>query len=148
MPSNRDGYVNLWDFKQKKNLVIIFHHGTSCNACRNKLRKLARIYKALQGLEAEVLAVSFDNLKRAKEQAENDALPFPLLSDLSRETTERYTYVDEAGNAPFPSIFTTDKFGALRYQKTTEEAENLPSEEEILSWLLLIQTECPECSHL
>jgi peroxiredoxin len=148
LPSHMSKNVNLWDFKQRKNLVIIFHHGKQCNHCSEKLKKLAKIYKNIQELEAEVLAVSFDGFSEAKKQAEMDDIPFPLLSDLSGETTERFTYTDLFKNAPVPSIFITDRFGELRFQKIADEAEDLPSEVEILSWLLLIQTECPECSHL
>lgn len=102
----------------------------------------------MQSLETEVLGVSFNDASKAKKQAELDGIPFPLLSDLDGETTERFTHIDYAKNAPFPSVFITDRFGELRYQKIATEAESLPGEEEILSWLLLIQTECPECPHL
>ncbi|MEM3676528.1 MAG: redoxin domain-containing protein [Candidatus Bathyarchaeia archaeon] len=63
LPSNKGMDVNLWDFKQRKNLVIIFHHGRSCMNCRNKLKELSKVYGEIQALEAEVVAVSFDNLR-------------------------------------------------------------------------------------
>ncbi|MGB9853764.1 MAG: redoxin domain-containing protein [Candidatus Bathyarchaeales archaeon] len=148
LPSNKGTNVNLWDFKQRKNLVLIFHHGRACSYCRNKLKELAEYYKEIQTLEAEILAVSFDNLEDAKVQGEEDELPFPLLSDRRGATTERFTFIDQSKNMPFPAIFITDRFGALRHQKITEEAADLPSAVEILSGLLLIQIECPECSHL
>ena len=146
--SNDGVNVNLWDFKQRKNLVLIFHHGRVCNYCRNKLKELAKAYKEIQFLEAEVLAVSFDNIGDLKGQWKEDALPFPLLSDQSGTTSEKFTFIDKSKNTPFPSIFITDRFGALRYQKIAEEATCLPSASEILSVLSLIQIECPECSHL
>ncbi|NWF86708.1 redoxin domain-containing protein [Candidatus Bathyarchaeota archaeon] len=148
LPSHKNNNVNLWDFKQRKNIVIIFHHGMACASCRNKLKKLAKVYNIMQSLETEVFGVSFNNTSETKKQTELDGISFLLLSDLDGETTERFTYVDKARNAPFPSVFITDRFGELRYQKIAREAEDLPGEEEILSWLLLIQTECPECSHL
>ena len=148
LPSNKGANVNLWDFKQRKNLVLIFHHGRTCSNCRKKLKELAEAYKEIQALEAEILAVSFDNLEDAKVQGDEDKLPFPLLSDQSGATTERFTYIDKSKSMPFPAIFITDRFGALRHQKIAEEATDLPSAVEILSGLLLIQIECPECSHL
>uniref|UniRef100_A0A7C2NZC0 Redoxin domain-containing protein n=1 Tax=candidate division WOR-3 bacterium TaxID=2052148 RepID=A0A7C2NZC0_UNCW3 len=148
LPSNKGTNVNLWDFKQRKNLILIFHHGRACSHCRKKLKGLAEAYKEIQAFEAEVLAVSFDNPDEAKVQVEEDKLPFPLLSDQNGATTARFTYIDKSRNMPFPAILITDRFGALRYQKIAEEATDLPSTVEILSKLLLIQIECPECSHL
>lgn len=148
LPSTKGTNINLWDFKHRKNLVLVFHHGKTCNYCRNKLKELAKVYEELQFLEAEVLAVSFNNIEDLKDQWEKDALPFPLLSDQSGATSERFTFIDKSKNAPFPSVFITDRFGALRYQKIAEEATGLPSVSEILSMLSLIQIECPECSHL
>lgn len=82
LPSHKNNNVNLWNFKQKKNLVLIFHHGISCIPCRNKLKKLAKVYNIMQSLETEVLGVSFNDASKAKKQAELDGIPFPLLSDL------------------------------------------------------------------
>ena len=75
-------------------------------------------------------------------------MPFHLLSDETGETTVTFTYTDIKNNVPFPSIFIADRFGVLRYQKIVSEAHELLEGKDILSWLLLIQTECPECSHL
>jgi len=148
LPSTRNGKVNLWDLKQTKNLVIFFHHGVECAPCQAKLKELAQAYDRVKELEAEVLAVSFDILEKLKSYAQGRAIPFPLLSDQTGETAESFTHKDSKRNAPFPSIFITDRFGALRYQKITSESHELPDAKEILDWLLLIQTECPECSHL
>lgn len=148
LPSSNSLNVNIWDFKQRKNLIIVFHHGRACNHCREKLKELANAYAEIQFLEAEVLAVSFDGIEDLKRQREEDALPFPLLSDKNGATSERFTFVDKSKNTLFPAIFVTDRFGALRFQKIAEEATGLPSTSEILSTLSLIQIECPECSHL
>ncbi|MGB9959744.1 MAG: redoxin domain-containing protein [Candidatus Bathyarchaeales archaeon] len=53
---------------------------------REQLKELAKANKEIQFLEAEVLAVSFDNIKDLKGQGKEDALPFPLLSDQSGTT--------------------------------------------------------------
>jgi len=148
LQSNRNGNVNLWNLKQRKNLIIIFYHGFQCVHCKKKLKELAEVYPEAQELEAEILAVSFDSLAKTRDYAKDWGVPFPLLSDKNREATEKFTYQDEDRKAPFPALFITDRFGVLRYQKIVDEADGLPDAKEILSWLLLIQTECPECSHL
>lgn len=113
-----------------------------------KLKELSEIYVNAKELETEILAVSSDNLEKLKRYAKRIRITFHLLSDETGETTETFTYTDVGKNAPFPSIFITDRFGVLRSQKIASEAHELPDTKEILSWLLLIQTECPECSHL
>jgi len=148
LPSNKRGNINLSDFKQKKKLVIIFHHGSKCAQCAQKLKELAQIYPKVEELEAEIIAVSFDSIAEARNDARESEIPFPLLYDSGGEATERFTYIDESRHTPYPSLFITDRFGVLRYQKIVHEADALPHGKEILDWLLLIQTECPECSHL
>jgi len=148
LPSNKNGNINLWDLKQRKNLIIIFYHGSQCVHCEKKLKELNRVYPEAQKLDAEILAVSFDSISKIRNYAKKVGITFPLLSDKSLEATEKFTYQDEDRKAPYPSLFITDRFGVLRYQKIVEEADDLLNAEEILSWLLLMQTECPECSHL
>jgi len=148
LPSSRDVNVDLWAYKQRKNLVILFHHGFECSPCAEKLEELARAYDQVQELEAEILAVSFDRVDQIREYAKRASIPFPLLCDAKGVATERFTYEDEVRGSPLPSVFITDRWGALRYQKIAREADDLPNVEEALSWLLSIRIECPECSHL
>jgi peroxiredoxin (alkyl hydroperoxide reductase subunit C) len=148
LPSVRDGQVSIWDLRQRRNLVLVFFHGTYCLHCIAKLKEIAEAYEKLDDLEAEILAISRDNLEKLRMHAKRIGIPFHLLSDERGETIERFTYIDPAGNIPFPSVLITDRFGVLRYQEIVSEAHELIDVKEILSWLLLLQTECPECSHL
>lgn len=148
LPSDKGGHVSLWDLKQQKNVVLFFNHGTACAHCAAKIEELALAFNRFQDHRTVVLAVSFETVQELKSFSTKVGVPFHLLSDEKGETTERFTYVDPERKAPFPSIFITDRFGVLRFQQIASEAHELISVEEILSWLLLIETECPECSHL
>ena len=148
LPSSKNGNVNVWDLKQRKNLVIFFYHGAYCPHCAEKLQEIADAYQRFEELEAEVFAISFDKLPKLRTLAERIGIPFPLLQDETGETTTTFTFIDPADNVPYPTILITDRFGVLRYQEMVSEAHELPDVEEMLSWLLLIQTECPECSPL
>ena len=149
LPSNKgNGNINLWDYKQRKNLVLFFHHGFKCPRCSSKLVEIASAYPQIQAEEAEVLAISFDSLKDAEAFSEKMRVQFRLLSDTKNGDSAAFTYVDEAKKGLYPSLFITDRFSALRYQKIVEEADRLPPVKEIVDWLELIQLECPECSHL
>ncbi len=145
LPSDELDNVDTWDYKQRKNLVIIFHHGFGCPSCRKKIAEVAQDYERIQELNAEVLAISNDSPKKAREFAEKANVTFPLLSD-TKGITEKYSYEDEARGAPAPSVFITDRFGGLYYQKIGWEADDLPTVEEITDWSYLIEIQCPECS--
>lgn len=147
LPSNKNGRASTWDFKQKKNLVLFFNHGVACPHCTSRLQEFAASYPRFQELEAEIIAISLDTVEKLNVFASRGKIVFPCLSDENKEATEKYTHMDAGGKAPFPSVFITDRFGVLRYQQIAGEANELLSSDEILSWLLLIQTECPECSH-
>lgn len=114
----------------------------------SKLKELAEVYTRAKELETEILAVSFDNIEKLKRHAKRNAILFHLLSDVTGEITLAFTCTDIENNVPFPSIFIADRFGVSRYQKIVSEAHELLEGKDILSWLLLIQTESPECSHL
>lgn len=60
-----------------------------------------------------------------------------MLSDTSGKATALYTYIDEARNGPFPSIFIADRYGELRKQEIANEADQLLSEQELVAFCCL-----------
>jgi len=79
LPSNGGEKVNLWDYKMRKNLVILFHHGGRCSLCRMRLRSFAEHYKDVSDRESEILAISSDDLETNRRLAIELDLPYPLL---------------------------------------------------------------------
>lgn len=148
LPSDKGGDVNLWDFKQRKNLVIFLYHGVDCRICESYLRELEEAYGDMRSQDAEVVAVSFDSLSKLCEYGKRMRISFLLLSDEKGEASRKFTNIDEARKAPYPSVLVTDRYGALRFQRIEAEADALPNAKEVLIWLEYIQSECPECSSL
>lgn len=148
LPSSLGREISLWECKQKQNLVIVFYHGPKCTICQKKSKEYAELYEKAKDLEAKIPAVSFDTIDHLKEFLQRVPLPFPLLSDVEGKVTEMYTNKDEGRKAPFPSIFITDRFGDLYHQQIANEANKLPAGKEVLDWLLFMDIQCPECSHL
>ncbi len=146
LPSTQGGEVKLWDYKMRKNLVILFYHGSDCTPCREELRMFAENYDELVELEAQILAISSDNLERCEELSAEYGLPYPLLSDPEGSVIKKYTYWHADRAAALPSVFVTDRYGTLYYQSISDEATVLPPVEEVLSWLEFIRSQCPECS--
>lgn len=144
LPSTKGARLGLWDFKPQRNLVLFFFHNGGCAACRELLLGLARDYPRYKDEEAEILAVTTAPLDQSLKLAQDLSLPFPILSDPTGETAQKFTYLDERGQA-VPSVFVLDRFGALYTQVIAEQESQLPSSEEILEWLDLIEAQCPEC---
>ena len=138
--------VKLWDYKMRKNLVILFHHGSNCSVCREKLKDFADHYREFAELETEILAISSGDEEDTEMLRTELDLPYPLLSDPEGRTTEKYTYWQRGNRVPLPSVFVTDRYGMLVFQQIADEITGLPDRKEILSWLNFIQSQCPECS--
>ncbi|MDQ1279066.1 MAG: hypothetical protein QG670_326, partial [Thermoproteota archaeon] len=135
--SSKNKNVNVWDFRQRENLVIFFFHGVECSSCKAYLEELAKINSEVLENESEILAISFDKPETLKNLEEK--IPFPLLFGINKDMILEYTYIDATRGSPFPSIFITDRYGVLRYQKIVREANDLPSTKDILDRLYGIE---------
>lgn len=127
--------VRLWDYKQRRNLVLIFLSGQDTGV----LDAVADRYAEYRDLEAEVLAL----LPLAAEQAQSlvpaGTLPFPLLLDPDAAVRRRYLGEQRSG------VVIIDRFGTVYAIYGGETATDLPAQEEWLSWLRYIALQCPEC---
>jgi peroxiredoxin len=55
--ANRQGQVGPSDYKQHRNLVLIFFRSVECRKCRQLLREIAAHYGEYQRMEDEVLVI-------------------------------------------------------------------------------------------
>ena len=68
---NRKGQIGPWDYKQHRNLVLIFFRSAECRKCKQALREIAEHYGDYKEKEAEVLAISTDELDRLRQLAQD-----------------------------------------------------------------------------
>jgi peroxiredoxin len=144
---NRDREVGPWDYKQHRNLVIIFFRSAECPKCKQLLREIAEHYGDYEQKEAEVLAISSDELDRLRQLALDLALPFPLLSDSDGKVTALYVnHPEQIADKTFDvAIFIADRWGAVFSTKMVEIDHDLPVEAEVRDWLEFIELQCEEC---
>lgn len=142
---NRKGTIGPWDYKQHRNLVLIFFRTVECLKCKQLLREISEHYGQYQEKEGEVLAISTDEIDRLHQVAEDLALPFPLLSDIDRALTNLYLEQGGERGAFEAAIFVADRWGAIFTTKSIEKAQDLPAEAEIRDWLEFIELQCEEC---
>jgi len=124
---------------------LFFFHGEECRACLDLLRGFARDYPRYQEEEAEILAITTQPTDKARSLAIRLSLPYPVLTDPTGEAVQKFTYLDPQTGGPVPSLFVVDRFGALYTQAIAEREDQLPSSDEVLDWLDLIEAQCPEC---
>jgi peroxiredoxin len=144
---NRNGQVGPWDYKQHRNLVLIFFRSAQCRRCQELLRAIAEHYGDYKQKEAEVLAISTDEIDRLRQLTQDLALPFPMLSDSDGRVTDLYCKHTEgiADAVVEAAIFVADRWGAIFSSKSVEKDHDLPAEAEIREWLEFIELQCEEC---
>ena len=144
LPAAGGRAVQLWDYKQHKQLILLALHAPACLDCRQLLKSFAGSYAAFREEETEVLAL-FPAPLAAVEQAQQELrLPFPLLADEGGEALRRLAPRDEAGN-PSLALLVADRFGALYARYTAGTTDGLPSPDLVLRDLEYIEIQCPEC---
>ncbi|HEY9387748.1 MAG TPA: redoxin domain-containing protein [Nitrososphaeraceae archaeon] len=111
----------LSDYRGKK-IVLAFFPAAESPVCTTEMCNLRDSFDKLKKYGADVIGISVDGPFANKFFTENRHLNFPLLSDYTRETIQRYGIVmkDLASlknyNAAKRSIFILDKDGTIRYR--------------------------------
>jgi len=128
LPSADGESVNVWQFKQQKNLVLVFLPSMSCPGCAEFVEKMDENCREYDEELAAVLVIV---------RSDRDAIalrsPLAVLYDRDGRVTEQY-----ASSAP--AVFVADRFGELQ----AEWQGRFPSQKEILDVVELINLECPE----
>lgn len=146
--ANRDGQFGPGDYKQHRNLALIFFRSVECRKCRQLLREIAAHYGEYQRMEAEVLAISADEIDHLRQLARDLALPFPVLTDSDGRVTDLYlkqTELPAETAVPDAAVFVADRWGAIFTRESAEADRDLPAEADIREWLEFIELQCEEC---
>jgi peroxiredoxin len=126
LPNSCGRLVRLWDFKQRRPVVLLFIHGAQCQHCLQAMHALAERRDDLAELRAAVLIVAPDPTERLAEHRTQLGLPFTLLSDASRAVAELYLR-GEAESAERTGLFVADQYGECSLAAVAAEACDLPS---------------------
>ncbi len=133
--------VRLWDYRQRSNLILFFHHGAACPVCRNMLQELAAHMATYRAEKAEVLAIGPDQPHEAQQLAAELEYPHPLLTDPTERTAAQH-------GLAVPAVVVADRFGEIWAAWIGDDQHVLPSGQEIAAWLAFIEVQCPECDPL
>lgn len=128
--------ISPTDFKERKNLVILFFNPR--NRCElEMMAEVRRRYHEITDENAEVLGIATGPLDELKTCAATLNAPFPLLSDVQNEAICKYC-VSES------TVFVADRYGVLKFQgPMCQDVDGTLNA--VISTLELIELECPEC---
>jgi hypothetical protein len=137
--------VRAWDFKQKKNLVILFLHA-GCALCEDYLRKIAGDAAAWKENGAVVLVALLGSPSRSA----TDFLPDNVIVGLDPSGRAANAYLGRDSLAPAGDarlgVFVTDRYGELIVRWEIETRHKFPSPSTLRAHLERIELSCDECS--
>jgi peroxiredoxin len=115
LPDGTKKQVKLSDFKGK-NVVLAFYPADWSPVCTSELAIIQETIEDIRAYNAEILAVSVDNVWSHKAWAQQQNLTFPLLSDFwpHGEVARKYGIFLEKDGISNRALFFIDGSGNLR----------------------------------
>ena len=116
-----DGDIKSLSDYEGRNLVIAFFPAAFSGVCDTEMCAFRDSLGELNGMDADVVAVSVDMRFANKEFESKHGLGFPVLSDYRREAIKAYDveFHDFAGmdglTVALRSVFVVDKGGTIRW---------------------------------
>lgn len=114
---NHGATVKLSDLRGEKNVVVLFYPFAFTGVCTGELCELRDNLPKFVNGEVQLLAVSNDSIHTLRVFAEQEGLPYPLLSDFwpHGEVSRAYGVFDEDKGCAVRGTFIIDKEGVVRW---------------------------------
>ena len=103
---------------------------------------LRKDYQTIRGLNAEILAVSNDQLTGGERAIDHLDLGFPALFDPEAVVIERFGVYDTLNDGcATPSVFVIDKSGDIRWEYIGRHYNDRPTNQQAIAQLEALQVE-------
>ena len=125
--------VSLSDFKDIKNVLLLFFPLAFTNTCTKELCDVRDDIARYNIANAQVLGISVDSVFTLAKYKEEQGYNFPLLSDFNKDVSTKYetiytSFTDMMMNGVSKrSAFIIDKKGIIQYVEVLEIAGDLPN---------------------
>lgn len=130
--------IKLGDFKNKKNVVLVFYAEYSWDPCRRQLVQLQEQISEIEKLNAQVIAIATAGDQQDVEKSiKNLELTYTLIPTPNRNVVEKYKLQYDSFLAAY-ATFIIDKKGHIHF-KSVDEASSRTSTSRIIKELQLIQ---------
>jgi glutaredoxin-dependent peroxiredoxin len=131
--------VSLSDYRGK-NVVVLFFPLAFTGVCTAELCQMRDDIATYSKLNSDILGISVDSVFTLGKFKEEQSLPFQLLSDFNKETSQAFgayydTFVLGMHGVSKRSAFVIDKEGVVQYAEVLESAGDLPNFEAVKATL-------------
>jgi len=146
LPGGAGQTIRLWDYKQRKSLVIYFLNPDG--ALEKVLTTLEADYPVYQAEGAQLLVILATDSQAVQKLSLSLSLNYPLLADSNSLVHTRYIKLvypqyDPAQPGPKPvALFVADRFGSIYRYATSTEPAKLPAREEVLEIIGFLNNLC------
>ena len=141
-PDNAFKQISSDDYKGKW-MVVFFYPLDFTFVCPTEIQELGNRYQDFKDLDCEVIGVStdshFSHLAWRKTEDKLKSLPYPLLSDFTRQTSRAFEILKEETGYALRGLYIIDPDGVLQYSVVHPEAVGRSSDE-VLRVLEALQT--------
>jgi peroxiredoxin len=122
--------IHLSDFKNKKNLVLVFYQGSFCSVCGHQLANIQENKSHFNAQDAVIIAVSADDQTHALNSLGEHGLTFNVVPDPDKKLIKSFGVSNiSKNNIAWPSLFVVDKQGIVRLSFANREGQRLHSQE-------------------
>lgn len=113
LPGTGGRSYSLSDFAGRP-VVVVFYPGDDTAVCTKQLSSYSNELSAFDGVGAQVLAISAQDVESHEKFAAKHGFGFPLLADTDKVVATKYGTVGPLG-FPRRSVFVVDAQGVIRY---------------------------------
>ena len=113
LPGTGGRQYSLGDYAGRR-VVLVFYPGDDTSVCTKQLTTYSQGLEQFDGLDAQVLGISAQDVSSHEQFATKHGFRFPLLADTDKSVAAAYGTLGPIG-FPRRSVFIVDREGVIRY---------------------------------
>lgn len=120
LPATTGGKIQLSDYRGKKNVLLYFHEGLSCQPCWEQIPELERALPKLEEMNAVLLSIALDSVDQWKDTSDQYRIKTPILSYQDSNTEQTYNllpYSMGMGRRAGHTFVLVDKNGVIKWRR-------------------------------
>lgn len=135
LKDSRGEEVRLSNFRDRVNVLLVFYRGEADQYSMRWLSQLNDDYLFFRSLDTDILAISPDDVDKARDTATRYKIPFKLLADPEKSVIKEYGVYDDLENGDDASIFIIDRSGRIRYRFVSTFPGEIPPNDKLMETL-------------
>lgn len=136
LPNSRGETVNIRDFENKKNVIIVLFRSIQWPFARAHADRLKNDLEKIEAFDGYLLAVLAEREKNAKKMEELYTQTYPVFYDKSKKVVnmlKQEVIAKKLGR--MPALLVVDKKGIIQYAYFSDSMKDIPENEVILEVL-------------